>query len=120
MTEAERYFEDVHEPENESIVTMDEIKTRVKRLADEARAANEHSYKEYLSRFAQLIENYVVNTNDQNVRGAIFLYACEYDYHMPGEIDALPDNLPPSLAQAQDCPDIDDMNEDEERGPSLG
>lgn len=102
MTEAERYFEEVHEPENESILSMEEIKTRVEQLSDEAWAANEHSYKTYLNNFAKLIENYVANTSEQRERGAIFSFACEYDYHMPGEIKKLPDDLPPTLAQAQD------------------
>ena len=97
MTEAHLYFADVHEPENDSIVSLDEIKDRVKQLAVEARAAHKGSYKAYLSKLSQLIESYVANTNEQTVRGAIFLYACEYDYHMPGEIEKLPDDLAPTL-----------------------
>lgn len=122
MTEAEHYFDDVHEPENESTASVDEIKTRVRQLADEAWADCGDSYKAYLYKFGKLIESYVANTNDQTVRGLIFLFACEHDYHMRGETDALPDNLPPTLAQAHDSPGIDDMDDGEgqEAGPAPG
>lgn len=122
MTEDNHYFNDVHEPENEPAISMDEIRNRVKQLATVARETHEHSYKAYLWKFSQLIESYVANTNEQTERGIIFLCACEYDYHMPREIEKLPDDLAPTLACTEDCLHIDhlDDNEDQEPGPSPG
>lgn len=111
MTEPNVYLSDADETVDESIDNMDEIKTNVKRLADEAWATNPDSYKAYLYQYGQLIEGYVASTSSQNIRGAIFLHACEHDYHMPSEIKALPDDLPLILTQAQ--------NEDKKIGPSL-
>ncbi|WP_145840221.1 hypothetical protein [Marinobacter sp. P4B1] len=97
MTEETLYFGEEDESEIVHIASADEIKDRVKRLADEAWADHGDSYKAYLSKFGQLIESYVANTNEQTERGAIFQFACEYDYHMRAEIENLPDDLPPTL-----------------------
>jgi hypothetical protein len=102
MAGAGRYMEHIGEQEDGSFISMDEIKTRVTQLAEKAWAGNEHSYKAYLSQFGQLIESYIVSTNSQNVRGAIFFFACEHDYHMPGEIEALPVDISIMPAQGPD------------------
>lgn len=105
------------------MASMDEVKARVKQLADEARVANEHSYKAYLFDFSRGIEQYVAGTNDQGARGYIFLFACEYDYHMASEIVKLPDNLPPTLASAQDHLETEQLDDgetqDAEPAPAL-
>lgn len=93
MSEDHIYYEDINEPEVESIIGMNEIQERVKYIASEAWEDNTNSYKAYLLQFSQLIESYVASTNEQTVRGAIFQYACGYDYHMASEIDKLPDDL---------------------------
>lgn len=100
MSKSDLYFADVHEPENELVIDMEEIKGRVSQLAEEAWEANEHSYKAYLSAFCQLVESYVANTNEQTVRGAIFMFACEHDYHLPSEIEDLSiDDLDDEVSQ---------------------
>lgn len=106
--------------DSEPMVSMDEIKAHVKHLADEARVANEHSYKAYLFDFSRRIEQYVAGTNDQGARGYIFLFACEYDYHMSSEIEKLPDNLPPTLANAQDGHGTQQLDDSETQDAAPG
>lgn len=121
MQESADYYSDVHEPEIEPGATLAEVKARVSELAEEARATSEQSYKAYLVTFAKLIGDYVTAANDQAVRGAIFMYACEHDYHLPNEIEALPDHMPRTLTQGQQSPDsADDDDEDDAASPTFG